>query len=183
MRKPFNTLYLTPAYFVILSLVMAGTVFAQMAKMTHSKDMSSQHMEGKAIHVMNPWVRAVPPNSPSSAAYMTLRNTGKMDDELLSVKTSLARYAEIHTVVKKGNMMEMKPLGKLLLPAGKYVELQSGGTHIMLINLGHALQVGEMVELILTFRHAGEIIIKAKVAEGQPMQGMKGMEDMKGMGH
>ncbi len=55
----------------------------------------------KKIMVHNPWVRVVPPVSETSAAYMMLINHGNKDDQLLSVKSSIAKVIEIHNVKKK----------------------------------------------------------------------------------
>lgn len=131
------------------------------------------HHEMGVIHVMNPWVRAVPPGAPSSAAYLVLRNTGAKADALLAVKTPLAKHAELHTMVKSGAMMEMRPVESVPLPPGQYVKLEPGGYHVMLIELAHPPKVGEKVALLLRFRHAGEVRVEAVVTEGAPMGGMK----------
>jgi copper(I)-binding protein len=46
----------------------------------------------------------------------------------------------------KDGIMRMRPLARVPLPAGKPVELQ-GGTHVMLMELAHALRAGEQVPL------------------------------------
>ena len=70
--------------------------------MHHSHEEHSQHKHGKKnIMVHNPWVGAVPPVSETSAAYMMLMNHGDKDDQLLSVKSSIAKVVEIHNVKKE----------------------------------------------------------------------------------
>ena len=44
------------------------------------------------------------------------------------------------------------------------VELKPGGYHIMIMNVAHPLKVGEAVDLVFTFEHAGKVSVTAKVA-------------------
>ena len=60
----------------------------------------------KKIMIHNPWVRAVPPVSETSAAYMMLMNHGDKDDQLLSVKSTIAKVVEIHNVKKENGVMK-----------------------------------------------------------------------------
>ena len=75
---------------------------------THSNDGHEQ--TSSKIHVHNQWVRAVPPVSHISAAYMTLINYGSMDDQLIGVTTSIVEVVEIHNVKKENGMMSMYPV-------------------------------------------------------------------------
>jgi copper(I)-binding protein len=51
------------------------------------------------------------------------------------------------------------------------VNLQSGGYHVMLLDLAHPLAVGDHVPLTLTFAKAGSIDV---VADVQPVQASDG---------
>jgi len=62
--------------------------------------------------------------------------------------------------------MTMKPVDAVELPAGKAVKLEPGGYHIMLLDLVKPLEVGEKIELTLTFDEAGEKTVTAQVREG-----------------
>ena len=48
-----------------------------------------------------------------------------------------------------GNVMKMRAVPALELPAGKAVELKPGGYHVMLMDLKQPLQDGESVPLTL----------------------------------
>ncbi len=50
----------------------------------------------------------------------------------------------------KGNVMEMRAVDSLALPAGKIVELKPGGYHVMLIDLVKPLGAGDKVPVTLT---------------------------------
>jgi len=138
---------------------------------------SQHHHHGgmeKKIHIQGSWIRAVPPASKMSAAYMTIMNHGKNDDQLISVKTNLSKVAEIHNVEKKDGMMKMKPVSFVTIPAGRQQSLKPGGYHIMLIKLNQTPKIGEEYELILNFKNAGKINVNAIVMESSKME--KGME-------
>ena len=125
------------------------------------------------IQVHNAWVRAVPPTSRMSAAYMELRNNSGEDDHLVSAESNAAKTVELHNVRKKGDMMEMYQVKSIGIPAKGSSELKPGAYHIMLIDLNKPLVPGDEVELTLNFMHAGAITLKAPVKEGGMMKPMK----------
>ena len=129
----------------------------------------SEHNMNK-IMIHNPWVRAVPPVSQTSAAYMILMNHGDKDDLLLSVKSTIAKVAEIHNVKKENGMMSMYPVEFVKLPAGGTLNIKPGGYHVMLIGLIKPLKVSDEVELMLHFKHTGMVKVIAPVKEGMPMK-------------
>ena len=108
-------------------------------------------------------MRAVPPVSHISAAYMSIINHGSMEDQLLAVKTSAAEVVEIHNVKKENGMMSMSPVKSVDVSAGGSQELKPGGYHLMLIKLVKPLKVGDEVELTLHFKNAGMVKVTAPV--------------------
>ena len=52
-----------------------------------------------------------------------------------------------------GDVMRMRQIKELALPAGKAVELKPGGYHIMLLNLKKQIREGETVPLTLVIRN------------------------------
>ncbi|MGE0725355.1 MAG: copper chaperone PCu(A)C [Alphaproteobacteria bacterium] len=115
-----------------------------------------------AIQVEQPWARATVGSARASAAYMTLRNDGAAD-RLLSASSPLAETVEIHTVIKEGTVMRMRPVPAIDLPAGGTARLAPGGFHIMLLGLRRPLKDGDRVPLTLTFEKAGAIAVEASV--------------------
>jgi copper(I)-binding protein len=149
----------------ILLVVMIGITFSVMGIAgQHGKAMQVQGANGIEIH--NPWVRAVPPASRTSAAYMVIKNTNDKDDILLSAETSIAITVELHNVRMKGKMKEMYQVQSIAIPAKGSAVLKRGAFHVMLIGLVQPLKAGDMVEITLHFKHAGSVKIKAPVKEG-----------------
>ena len=84
--------------------------------------------------------------------------------------TTMAGGGDMSTTAMAGGgdmgSMTMREVDSIDLPAGEAVELKPGGYHIMLIDLVKPLEVGEQIELTLTFEQAGDRTVTAEVREG-----------------
>ena len=69
--------------------------------------------------------------------------------KVVQVSTPVAGTAEIHEMSMADNVMRMRPVDALELPAGKTVELNPSGFHVMLMDLKHQVKEGETVPLTL----------------------------------
>ncbi|MFD2365866.1 copper chaperone PCu(A)C [Pseudoduganella sp. GCM10020061] len=99
------------------------------------------------VTVSDAWVRATVPAQKTSGAFM--RVTSPVPARLVSVSTPLAGLAELHKMEMKGDQMKMAAVDAVELPAGKEVNLASGGYHVMLMDLKRQLKPGETVPLTL----------------------------------
>jgi copper(I)-binding protein len=99
------------------------------------------------VTIKEPWVRATVAQQMATGAFMQLVSPG--DARLVEVRTSVAGVAEIHEMAMDGNIMKMRAVPGLELPAGKTVELKPGGYHVMLMGLKQPLKAGDMVPLTL----------------------------------
>ena len=97
--------------------------------------------------VKDPWVRGTVAQQKASGAFMQI--TSAQGGKLLEVSTPVAGVAEIHEMAMQGDMMRMRAVPALELPAGKPVELKPGGYHVMLMDLKQQLKPGESVPLTL----------------------------------
>ncbi len=131
------------------------------------------------ISVSNPYVRAVPPGQPNSAAFLVLKNADSADHSLVKADSPAASVVELHTHVQEGGMMKMRPVEKIDVKAGSEAVLQPGGLHIMMMDLKKPLNPGDNVPITLTFEDGSSKSIDAPVQKLQ-MQ-MKTMEQ--GMQH
>jgi hypothetical protein len=110
-----------------------------------------------AITVVHPIVRASIGKTPTTAAYMTLRNAGTTPDRLLSVRCACAETVTAHTMSMADGRMVMRPAGPVTVPAGGEVSLKPGGAHLMLTGLYKPLEAGTLVELTMVFERAGAL--------------------------
>jgi len=101
------------------------------------------------VTVTDAWVRGTVPGQKGTGAYMQL--TSAADMTLIGVASPAAKVAEIHEMAQDGNMMRMRAVDQLALPAGKAVALKPGGYHVMLMDLAHPLKEGDVVAVTLTF--------------------------------
>jgi copper(I)-binding protein len=132
------------------------------------------------------WARQSPMGTTAGAIYLNI--TSPEDDQLVaaSVPTEVAGETQIHetvmaegegdmssTTMAEGDMAEgdmetmtMREVDSIELPAGEMVELKPGGYHVMLLDLVAPLEVGDEIELTLTFEKAGDRTVTAEVREG-----------------
>ncbi|RYX97761.1 MAG: copper chaperone PCu(A)C [Comamonadaceae bacterium] len=104
-----------------------------------------------SVQVSDAWVRATVPGQQGSGGFMKL--TSKTDARLVSITSPAAGVAEVHEMKMEGDVMRMRALdGGIELPAGKTVELRSGGFHLMLMDLKQTMAAGSKVPVTLTFR-------------------------------
>lgn len=103
------------------------------------------------VKVDAPWVRGVVPGQLGTGAFMDITST--RDAVLVKVESPVAGSVEVHTMEMKGNLMTMRPVEKIDLPAGKQVRLAPGGFHVMLMDLKQPLKNGEAVPLKLTIEY------------------------------
>lgn len=73
---------------------------------------------------------------------------------LVGVSSPVAGVSEMHEMKMEGDVMKMRALPSLDLPAGKAVELRPGGYHFMLMDLKQTLAKDTKVPLILVFKDA-----------------------------
>ncbi|MBZ0290027.1 MAG: copper chaperone PCu(A)C [Anaerolineae bacterium] len=128
------------------------------------------------MYVLNAWARPAGAGMPSSAAYALLLNLTEQDDILTSASTEIAKTVELHEMsMGEGDVMQMRPVeGGIAVPKGAAVVLQPGGLHIMLMELNNTVEVGDMVNLTLTFAESGEMQLTIPVQE-PPEAGMSPM--------
>jgi copper(I)-binding protein len=107
-----------------------------------------------------------PASGVSTAGYLVFRNHGPQPDRLLSVETDAARSVEVHRTVMEGDIMRMRPVRDLSIPAGGSVELEPGGLHLMLRDLRRTLPDDARLTFIFRFERAGEVVAELVVGRG-----------------
>lgn len=97
--------------------------------------------------VKEAWVRGTVAPQKATGAFMKI--TSAQGGKLVSAQSSVAGVVEIHEMAMEGNVMKMRAVPGLDLPAGKAVELKPGGYHVMLMDLKQPLKAGDTVALTL----------------------------------
>lgn len=101
------------------------------------------------IVVKDAWVRATVPHQTATGAFMQI--TSPVDATLVDVQSSAAGIVEIHEMKLVNNVMKMRAVEQVALPAGKPVELKPGGYHVMLMDLKAPVKAGGSIPLTLVF--------------------------------
>lgn len=101
------------------------------------------------VEIKDPWVRATVPQQKATGAFMQL--TATADSRLVAASSPLTPVVEVHEMAMHDNVMKMRQIPAVALPAGQPVELKPGSYHIMLMNLTQQVREGETVPLKLVF--------------------------------
>ena len=105
-----------------------------------------------AVKVEGAWARATVQGQMGTGAFMSL--TAKEGTTLVGVSTPVAGVAEVHEMKMEGDIMKMRAMPVLDLPAGKKVDLKPGGYHVMLMDLKAPLAKDSTVPMTLLFKNA-----------------------------
>ncbi len=106
----------------------------------------------------DPWLRAVPPVSPTMAGYVTLENTGDKAVVITGASTMIAGHAMLHAMeTGDDGTRKMAHLHHLSIPAGGSVELAPGGKHLMLMKLKRVPAAGETVNICFHLASGGDV--------------------------
>ena len=122
-----------------------------------------------ALKIGHPWARPTVAGQPAGGAFLKLQNTGTTADRLLGGSTPAADHVEMHRMAMDGDVMKMREVPAIEIPAGQTVALQPGELHLMLIGLKAPLQAGAKVPLTLKFEKAGEVKVEVKVEALAPL--------------
>lgn len=136
----------------VIATLACGTVYAQ------------------TVEVKDAWVRASVPGQKATGAFMKI--TAREGAKLVASSSPVAGVTEVHEMKMEGDVMKMRAVPALDLPAGKTVELKSGGYHLMLMDLKTTLAKNSTVALTLVFEDArgvqSKVELKVPVAAVAP---------------
>jgi hypothetical protein len=121
-----------------------------------------------SVSVSAPWARASAGMAKAGAAYMTLDNTGSEPATVVGCSTPIAAACELHTHTMDGDVMRMRQVPEIVVPAGETVALEPGGLHVMLMGLAAPLSEGDTLTVSLTLVGAA----KGRVDVAVPVQGI-----------
>ncbi len=167
-------------------VVIALLVVSFAACSTDEKDAGSSGSATGGIDVKDAWVRATAPQAAPDAAtpgaamgdmasdetgrvsgaFMILENTSSTDERLVaaSVPADVAGKVEIHeTTIDENDVMRMRPVDGITIPAKGNTVLKPGSYHIMLLDVQKDLNPGDTVPITLTFESGLTLDVQAEV--------------------
>jgi copper(I)-binding protein len=113
------------------------------------------------VDVKGAWARPAVAGQSGTGAFMQLRSSEGA--RVLGAASAVAGVVEIHEMKMDGNVMRMRAMPTLELPAGKPVELRPGGLHVMLMDLKRVLQPGEKFTIELRIERKDKSLVTQPV--------------------
>lgn len=143
-----NTLF-NAVFFITVGFGMVAAAQAQTVKVG-------------SVQIENAYTRATVPGQQVAGGFMKIENKGAVD-QLISASSSASGEVQLHEMAMEGNVMKMRQVKEVTVPASGSVELKPGGLHLMLINIKAPLTAGETVPVKLKFAKAGEVEVRMLV--------------------
>ena len=137
----------------VAGMAFVGTTWAQNVSKTVTTN---------AIKIEDAYTRATVPGQQVAGGFMKIENKGAAD-QLISASSPVAGEVQLHEMAMEGNVMKMRQVKDIAVPAGGAIELKPGGLHLMFMNIKAPLAAGETVPVKLKFAKAGDVEVKMPV--------------------
>ena len=111
--------------------------------------LSCSALYAQTVDIQGAWVRATVAQQKATGAFMRLESA--QDTKLVGASSPLTATVEVHEMLMQDNVMKMREVPAIEVPAGKPVDLKPGGYHIMLMNLQQQVKAGDDIPLALVF--------------------------------
>ena len=115
------------------------------------------------ITVEEAWTRPTAGFVKTAAVYFTIVNSGSTADRLIAAGSPAADRAEAHINIREGDIIRMRRVISVDVPANSKTVFQPNGFHVMLTGLKTPLKAGDSVSLSLQFAGAGVISVLVTV--------------------
>jgi len=141
---------------------------------------SSTAAAADTLVVSDAWAAATPGGATVGGGYLTIANTGDVADALVGASSPRSPRVELHEMVMQGNMMQMRAVPRLEIPAHGSVTLASSKYHLMFNDISAPFVAGQDVPATLRFERHAPIDVTLPVRDrGAAAPAMT----MPGMGH
>ncbi|MEW6132640.1 MAG: copper chaperone PCu(A)C [Pseudomonadota bacterium] len=119
------------------------------------------------IKVENAWIREPAPGQTVVGGFMDI--TSEKNASVVKAASPAIGTVELHEMKMLGDVMQMREIKAIELPAGKTVKLEPGGLHLMLYNPKKPLKAGDRVPLTLTVQSGEKLEEVTATAEVRAM--------------
>lgn len=136
---------------------------AVLAVVTSGSSVALAQAEKDGITVQDVWTRATPGNARTAAVYFTAINRSGESDRITSASSPASDRAEMHATIHEGDIMRMRRVISVDVPAGGRAEFKPNGFHVMLTGLKGPLNAGDTVPLTLHFDRSGDRTVAVTV--------------------
>ena len=133
------------------------------ASLMLSSSVHAQAVKVDVVSVSDAYTRATVPGQQVAGGFLKIENKGNIPDQLISASSPVAGEVQLHEMAMDGNVMKMRQVKDIAVPANGSVELKPGGYHLMFLNLKGPFVAGETVPVKLKFAKAGDVEVKFPV--------------------
>ena len=134
-------------YRTVLALLATASMMPAAFASDHGMHQSGHSEHSSELHIMNGWVRALPPTRKVTAAYLTLHNASDTTMTIDGFSSPIAATAELHDSVLQDGQMRMIKQEALVLAPDEHKTFQPAGLHVMLMGLESMPKEGDQVEV------------------------------------
>jgi len=135
---------------ISVSLMLSSAVHAQTVKVD-------------AVSISDAYTRATVPGQKVAGGFLKIQNKGNTSDQLVSASSPSAGEVQLHEMAMEGNVMKMRQVKDIVVPANGSVELKPGGYHLMFLDLKGPFVAGETIPVKLKFSKSGDVEVKLPV--------------------
>lgn len=132
-------------YRTVFALFAAVSTISATLASDHGMHQADHSAHSSELHIMNGWVRALPPTQTVTAAYLALHNASDAALTIDQFSADIAETVELHDSVLEGGQMRMVREMSLDLGVDEHKTLQPAGLHLMLINVASMPREGDSV--------------------------------------
>lgn len=158
----------------------ASQAEATQTESTHTESADDTRIQSSQEDV---WARTT--DSEMTSVFGTIENLTDEDLTVVAASSEVAGIMELHEIVEEDGQQIMQQIeGGFTIPASGALELETGGDHLMLMDLQQELLPGEVLEIALEFEDGTQESIEAMVRDdGGQDEPYEHGEDMEGMDH
>ncbi len=128
---------------------------------------SSSH--AAVTQIEDAWIREAPPSSTTLAAYMRILNPNTTDLIITNISSPAFKKIEVHQTTTKNNIVRMRKLERVRIPAHGELILEPGQKHLMLFKPNLKLKTDDSVIINIRFENGKQQEILAKVKKANNM--------------
>lgn len=156
------------------SVVAAACALTLILSAAAPRVLAAEYRKG-SLEIAHPSATATAAGQPHGAIFIKeIKNLSNTADQLIGARSSVSKSIEVHQMTMDNNVMKMREIPAIELPAKGNVSLQQGsknGYHLMLMNLNKPLKEGDRFKATLIFKQAGELEVDVVVEKPQHSHG------------
>jgi len=145
------------------SFVCAAVSACIGASLMLSSAVHAQAVKVDAVSISDAYTRATVPGQKVAGGFLKIQNKGNTSDQLVSASSPSAGEVQLHEMAMEGNVMKMRQVKDIVVPANGSVELKPGGYHLMFLDLKGPFVAGETIPVKLKFSKSGDVEVKLPV--------------------